>query len=126
MKWGRAFTAIVLLAVWLPATTRCFLEKAQLLEARDDCCAESSSPNPCQNQSESSCCELAEGNYRSGSVEVILPIPEVPLPATSATELKLCDPPPPTRASDDVLHLQSSWQFTQRAAPPARAPSSAS
>jgi hypothetical protein len=111
---------LVLLAVWLPATSLCLLEQAFLIQ-KDDCCPSSQTPSSGERPG-SACCSLAAGNYKIEHVEVTLfvavsevdaPIPEFVFPSPRSTV-------------DEMLFCQQSWQFLARAAPPVRAPSFAS
>jgi hypothetical protein len=113
-------TASILLAIWLPATSLCLLEQAFLIQ-KDDCCP--GSQTPCSGEpSRSACCSLAAGNYKIDHIEVavLVPVNAIDLPLTTFAI------PPPDCTAAEMLFCRQSWQFLERAAWPARAPSFAS
>jgi len=117
----KTILAMTLLVLWMPATSFCLMENAGWLTKNDGCCdSQSSEMAPC--------CALASAIYkmddsRSGTA----PTPaKLPLVDSAVVDLSLqplvcaveCGVSPP--------ELAASWQFSSRAAPAPRAPSSVS
>jgi hypothetical protein len=114
-------TAIILLVVWLPATSSCLLERVSVIQ-KDECCPPKDSVP--QDRSGSACCSLAAGNYKMDQSEVVVFAPD-----TLDTTLRGADLVarfPTKYFQSEVLLSKSSWQFLERAALPIRAPSFAS
>ena len=126
MKWLHKVVAMMMLALWLPATSLCLAECAGLVE-RGDCCPDESSGNA--DAAVHPCCLLASGGYKSDTHRPLVPVPEVAaadrlasLISLAPSSAELASPPPaPSRPE-----LSVTWQFSFRAALPPRAPSSAS
>lgn len=121
----RTIVALLLLALWLPATQHCGLEAAGVLNADCHAPGDASSDHdksPCDTDN---CQSVEAGAYTShfliiqiappavfaclpGLPEIFRPTIQVPLIARSRT-----NPPP---------ELAPTWQFIARAAPSPRAP----
>jgi hypothetical protein len=126
MNWRQRIVAIVLLAVWMPASSLCLAECAKLVK-RGDCCAHDSGGKA--DAAGGACCLLALGGYKSDTQRSWVPVPILLAIAlapsllhrlSAAARLSLPSP----NASPPVLPV--TWQFSFRAALPPRAPSSAS
>jgi hypothetical protein len=113
--------AILLLALWLPATLHCDLEAAGLLgqQCAEDCGQDAGGGDGCQL--------VENGLYKSSVLLVRIPAPQLLHCAFSFVprpELEL-DAAPLSLAEfvTGTQTLRRTWQFVQRAAPPCRAPS---
>lgn len=117
------FMAVLLLALWLPATQHCALEAvgALITTCADNCATGESS-------GKDGCGSIENGNFKPGGVTL-----KVPAPSLFACACFLCLRLEP-RPSDESLSLVgnalgqadawiSSWQFVRRAAPLPGAPS---
>lgn len=116
---GRVF-ALLLLALWLPATLHCDLEAAGWIGAQ---CADDCSRDKDANDG----CDLVEnGRYKSSGDFVKLSAPRrLPCAFAFIPRLELAVDPPARSWIEFVSEartLQRTWQFVQRAAPPCRAP----
>lgn len=123
----KVIVSLLLLVLWMPVTSHCYLELAGLI-SKDDCCSQGESMPPGKGDPCASGCKLVEKagykiqNNRTVPTVVLLPLPvfsqpPLPQPAPEGFSARLVDWPP------DTLHLQ---QFAARTALPARAPSFAS
>jgi hypothetical protein len=112
----KVITAVVLLAVWLPATSHCLLEHA-LVIPKDECC-----PSEPSEKSGSVCCSLAAGNYKVEQADLVLFASTMRADTPIGFSTRISEP----QITAGVPHYQSSWQFLQRTALPVRAPSIAS
>lgn len=117
--------ALLLLALWLPATLHCDLETAGIdLAGHGDHHADAS---PCATDA----CEIVEdGDYAKTTALARA------LPPTAAWQLSLliapapmdpaeCQPAAPPDGPPELEALRRTWQFVQRTALPARAPGDA-
>lgn len=122
MQLLRRLIALVLVALWLPATLHCDLEAAGL-EIGVLCHDHDTPEAAAAHCSDDACHAIEDAAYTAVvltklvgviSFSVLALLPEPPdLPAATLSP-----------ASTDVpLEVPRSWQFTTRAAPPARAPS---
>jgi hypothetical protein len=66
-----SLNALVLLAIWLPATSLCLLERANWL-SNDECCPSSSEKAPPKDGN--NCCVLASAPYKAGDTRPIVPL----------------------------------------------------
>lgn len=122
----RSFTALLLLALWLPVTLHCDLEAAGLMGAEGfDCC---STEQSCSNDG---CSAIESGHFKSSNDLVAVPAPELTLDwAASLVALCARSPlnecrqtvAPPAESLARPLDWVSSWRFVRRQALPARAP----
>jgi hypothetical protein len=119
-----SMVAMLVLALWLPATQHCALEAAGCLPAM---CAE-----PCADSSgHDDGCDVVENGLYKPSLDFV----KAPAPALQFGVCLLCL----TRVQEQILVVHTKappnavdrprewvavWQFVQRAAPPSRAPSS--
>jgi hypothetical protein len=116
----------MLLALWMPATSLCLIERAGWF-ANDDCCPSSSKDAPDGKPApEKNCCALASATYKANDDQTLT------VSAPLLAFLILPDLIALVEASDafqslPVTHsptdLSVSWQFSSRAAAPPRAPS---
>lgn len=125
MKLWSRFAALLLLALWLPATLHCDLEAAEVefLTHKDH--TSSACRDTCTDDA---CHDIESGAFTKevGTLRV-LPPPEL---AQADFLLRLIAPPrleePPRIASGEQapewLVLRQTWRFVHRAALPARAP----
>jgi hypothetical protein len=121
-------TALLLAALWLPATTHCQLENlgfdALFACVGDPAQADGDSGNECANDG----CQLVEsGHFTVTQSRVDVTGPAVL--AATGTHLLVPAGPPPGPAPEifavrqnELLPLLRTWQFVHRAALPARAP----
>ncbi len=129
-RWSK-LVALLLLALWLPATMHCDLEAAGLDAlahgGHGDHADHGSSP--CQNDCATDSCHTVEGYSFTKAVN---PLRALPPPVLTLCSLLLLVPPAPLEpgmaapregADDtDLLVLHRTWSFAHRAALPARAP----
>ena len=119
----RLITGVILLGLWLPATFQCFLEKAAVIAAADDCCPNSSEGS----QDITPCCLLASGDYRTDSDRIVLPVLQTwKATALSVTTLPAIFGEHCTFTATPVLEFSSRWHLLQRRAQLPRAPSASS
>jgi hypothetical protein len=117
--------ALVLLALWVPATNHCGLEAAGLTgsfacehEARDDSCKHDCMADMCETVEKTSFAKNGDS------------LRALPAPAALSELSRLLSPPPPKETGiepprtdpPDLRALQRTWSFARRAALPARAP----
>ena len=127
VQWLNKAVAVVLLVLWVPATSLCLVERAGFV-SNDDCCPSSSDKAPGRSPPDGSpCCALASGKYR---VNEERPVAMVALAVAFVALLNMaelsaapyladsCSAPPP--------ELPATWQFSLRTALAPRAPSLAS
>lgn len=120
--------ALLVAALWVPATLHCRLEGLgldSLFTSADH--AEHGPEAACDHHHDTDACQSIEsGQFASAKVKLDLPAPDL-----SACLCQLClfltEPPVPAPvlappAQDETLPLQRTWQFAHRAAAPARAP----
>jgi hypothetical protein len=125
--WFRNAIAIVLLALWVPATAHCQMQSVLEWELLS-CCTHEEAPSstaPHQDDCSSDVCAAVEsGLYKLRDEPCLLPVPPqvVELVPTAPVEdtlnvlrLSAGTPAPP--------EVSPSWIFTLRAAPAPRAPS---
>jgi hypothetical protein len=128
----RPIVALLLLALWLPATQHCDLEAAGLLHdhLHHHCTGDCATPHSDDACGTDHCPNIEGNNYRpaSDSLKVDAPMQNTladfyPLSAVIAVasvsaDISRTGPPPPPE-------LAPTWRFIMRAALPARAPDSA-
>lgn len=123
MKRLFSIVALLLLAIWLPATLHCDLEAAGLAPSAvachdDHCTSEHSADN---------CSLIEDGSFRASADTLKVASPNL----VSFCACLLCGAaisisPPMLAVEPSIappLELKVGWQFVVRAAPPARAPS---
>jgi hypothetical protein len=119
----KTVVAMVLLAVWLPATSLCFVERAGWL-ANDDCCPSSSQSTPdSQPSDETTCCALATATYKADDHRPVAPVAMLLALITLSEAVLSLGGPPSASFSPPPPELPTAWQFAFRAAGSARAPS---
>lgn len=120
MRLVRRLFALLLIAVWLPATVHCSLEAAGFIAAHcgDDCSLLDGNDDGCD--------VVENGLYKSSTPLVKASAPElvrlvfelVPRPDPEPTVTSVCSP----GSVSEPQRLRCTWQFVERAAPPSRAP----
>ena len=123
MRHIQRLLAILLLALWGPATLHCALEAAGVLgtQCAEDCGREIGR--------EDSCDLVESGLYKNSTPLLKIAAPELLRLAFLFVPAADLAPAPELSAPDAAAEpraLHRAWQFTQRAAPPCRAPSLAS
>jgi hypothetical protein len=120
----RRIIALMLLALWLPATSHCAIDA--MTDWFGDAC--SVSCEHAQNTAHADACDLVEGGgFAPAAVATPVPVPHltpfVCLACLHARLLADAEPVPPhSWAKDDPAAWVPAWRFALRAAPPARAP----
>jgi hypothetical protein len=118
----RTVVAMVLLAMWLPATSLCLMENAGWLAKNDGCCDS-------QTSETLSCCALASATYKMDeSRSSTAPAGQLLVALIDFANLNSAPEQfvRPAECGVSPPELSSSWQFSFRAALAPRAPSSAS
>ncbi len=125
----KSYLALLLMAVWLPATSHCALATATdwIADFCEHVCG-SGSHNQEHDSHDDGCAAIERGDFTAAVATASAPAPvwaEIAdlvraqvlhrLHAASATE-------PPSWAKDDPAGWVPQWAFTARAALPARAP----
>jgi hypothetical protein len=119
------FTALLLLAVWVPTTVHCNLEAA-FDWATESCCGEHADEAPAPVEH----CGVEDGGYRIADSVVAVSAPA--LWVCWCFEVVRAQPPPAIGAASVTEHSESppelirTWQFIVRTALPVRAPSTVS
>jgi hypothetical protein len=127
VKWLHSVVAVVLLALWLPATRCCTLEGAGVSGFADCCIDEGTDSQPEQPCDGDTCCQLEKGIYKLEQVSIGISAPEISVPGDLVNALMADhDVSIASAPSSSPPDLPVSWQFSYRAALPARAPSIAS
>lgn len=118
-------TALLLAALWLPATLHCQLEGLGADEIL--CCADHPSESPPADNCMGDGCQV----FESGLIALSKPGIEYALPSLTdsvcthccpSVTLPVIEPEIFATRQNVALPLQRTWQFTRRAALPARAP----
>lgn len=119
--------SLLLVTLWLPATLHCQLEAAGLGESHhDDCCPEQSAPTG------TDCLGDACANIETSLIKESAPDLNLAAPvghhlfcgiAPAILRAALVAPALSPTGHAPPLELKVTWQFVERAAPPARAPS---
>jgi hypothetical protein len=120
----RSIVTLVMLALWLPVTLHCELERIPGLEFLR--CAADTDQSDCRD---TGCCGVEKSQYKVGQSRLAIP-PPVFLPLSPAPLLNVADALT-DRVSAGILttappELPKCWQFVFRTASPPRAPSFAS
>jgi len=113
-----------LVALWLPVTLHCQLEAAGFFAPHDDCATELAA-GPCSDCRDDNCATVEDTLYKEPSLGLLVAASTACnflacfalVTPDSATEFALS----PARHSPPP-ELKVGWQFSTRAAPPARAP----
>lgn len=123
----KTIVSLVLLVLWMPVTSHCYLELAGLIP-NDDCCSQSEATPPGHGDPCESGCKLVEkAGYKIQDNQPVPPVAIVLLPLFLQPALP--EPPP-----EEFSARMAAWppdalclpQFTARTALPVRAPSFAS
>ena len=127
MIWFSHIVAIVLLALWVPATAHCQLESLRELEMLSCCTLEDDSFSTAHHEDDcatDACAAVESGLYKLQDEQCLAPDPPQVIDVTHATlvedTLEVPRVSEATLAPPEFLH---SWLFTLRAAPAPRAPS---
>jgi hypothetical protein len=118
----RRLVAVLLLSLWLPATLHCALEAAGLEIALvcHDHATQSASANHCEDDA----CHAIEGEaYTAVALTKLVGDVSFSIVAVLPEPLELHPAGISPESTDVPRELRPSWQFSTRAAPPARAPS---
>jgi hypothetical protein len=114
--------AVLLAAVWLPATAHCTLERAGVIEV-DECCATPTGGEPTGTHScEMACTNLESTNYKLPRIQQPIPAPAVLFLPVADLEAPSPPQPAPIALIDSPPEPSVPWQFVSRAALPPRAP----
>lgn len=129
MSLSRRIIAVVLLALWLPATQYCTLVAAGIFADE----TQASAPEQCCNNTNDRCSRDACNLFEVGVVKPGSAASKVLAPDLSACLCFIClqfakpglvdESTLMVAAPEHPLDLESTWQFVRRAAPLARAPS---
>jgi hypothetical protein len=126
VKQFRSMAALLLLALWLPATSHCLMESAGLMPTALSCADECSPGAPAGQDTEDLCASLESASYKAGDDDALTIVPSF-LPALA---LVFVLPESFSGATTSPLFptvsppaLRVTWQFVQRAALPVRSPS---
>lgn len=121
----RTLSAVVLLLIWMPATTHCAMEAADLLPEESGC----DSAHGCETKCVADNCQQVEDSFQPRASELdSLAAPELTCLGSVVYALLLDASPPsegdvrpgvPRPAEPWIV----TWNFERRAALPARAPS---
>ncbi len=119
------FAVWLLLAVWLPATLHCRIEMAGLGEARHDSCCTGVTTDPGSDCLGDSCANIENSLIKDSAQELDLAAPAAACPfcCTVLVSAARTEPILSPKRHVPPLELKVAWQFIERAAPPARAPS---
>jgi hypothetical protein len=113
----------LLVAVWLPATMHCQIEAGLDGSHEDICCAEeTTAATDCVGDA---CANIEASLIKDSAPELYLAAPDSACPLCCAALVSAARPESvlsPKRHAPP-LELKVAWQFIERAAPPARAPS---
>ena len=127
VRWLKTVVTVLLLALWLPATSHALLEQAGWIHTEH---ADADGDSDTDNDH-----DVADGICRAASTDVQVPQPELtgpPMPISSldfslglaallqASLAAPNGPDPPGAAPPELSHT---WQFSFRASLPPRAPS---
>lgn len=134
MRGVRTIVTLLLLALWLPASSHSLLETAGLIHDQHDQHDDHDDPSSGSHAHHTDDHEVADGHCLLSSTDVSLPVPAVTLTPLLICLLGIDGEPelggpctsglaPPGVAPPE---LALSWQFFFRAALPVRAPSLAS
>ena len=120
------FVAVLLLALWLPATLHCRLEGLGLDALFS--CADDAAKTTGSGCTDDGCQSLEDGQFALGKTRIDPAV--LPLLACAGVPCFLRDAPLKTApeivvdSAEDMAPWQRTWQFARRAALPARAPDS--
>jgi hypothetical protein len=126
MAWFAKSAAVLLLALWVPATMHCSLEIMPGFSFLQWCCGGDEAPGQDHDCSQDSCSAVESGFYKIEDNPTVTPGLALPLafaawdwvaeqPAESASHFAPVSSVPP--------ELPRFWQFSYRTALPPRAPS---
>jgi hypothetical protein len=119
------FALWLLVALWLPATMHCQLEAAGLGESHQDSCCAGETADTGTDCLGDACANIEASLIKDSAPELYLGAPASLCPFCCAALVSAARTEPilsPERHAPP-LELKVAWQFLERAAPPARAPS---
>lgn len=119
MRWWRIVTVFLFLTVWLTAREHCNLETLGVLPAScaSECAKACESDDACELV-ENACYKQAVDHVHVTAPTLLLCLFVAPVPEVPAAPPELRQP----RRVSTSLARERTWQFVERAAPPARAP----
>lgn len=123
VRLSNKMVGLLLLLLWLPATSLCLIERTGWL-GHDDCCPSSTKAPSEQPANKTPCCELASATYKPTSYEQRAGRLVPPLVADltfAPPQVSAAGPPPFFETSYPASFLARS-QFSLRTALPPRAP----
>jgi len=123
----KTIVAMMLLALWVPITSHCLLERVSDLGFLA-CASDDSAKGDCGNDADG-CQSVESASYRSEDSQPL--VSGFAFAFTWVIAVLASDSPPPSQPSpalctDAPPDIPSSWQFALRTALPVRAPSLAS
>lgn len=119
------FALWLLVALWLPATMHCQLEAAGMGESQHDSCCTGATADSGADCFGDACANIENSLIKDSAPELHLAAPVTVCPFGGAALVRAARTEPilsPKRHAPP-LALKVAWQFIERAAPPARAPS---
>lgn len=125
MSRAARLAAWLLLAVWLPATLHCQLEAAGWGDSHQDSCCPEKTADTGPDCLGDACANIEASLHRDSAPELYLAAPATPCHlccvalVRAARTGSILSP----KRHAPPLELKVAWQFIERAAPPARAPS---
>ena len=126
VKPFRQFAAVLLLALWVPATSHCLMESAGLMPTVFSCTDDCAPGAPAGQDADDACAALESAPYKASdedSLAIVLTCPPVLALAFLLSELFTTATPLPLFTTVAPPALPVTWQFLQRAALPVRSPS---
>ena len=126
VKKFRSFTALLLLALWMPATSHCLLEDAGWIH-HSDCCDPGDGADEHGHDGADGICQVEQGGFHLPKFQWVLAktFPDFLCHQLSLTGLLHPETIPPDilRRAPPPPALDAAWQFSFRTALPPRAPS---
>jgi hypothetical protein len=119
------FALWLLVALWLPATMHCQLEAAGMGEAQHDSCCTGETADSGTDCLGDACGNIENSLIKDSAPELYLasPITVCPLCSAALVRAACAEPVLSPKRHAPPSELTVAWQFIERAAPPARAPS---
>ncbi len=125
VKPFRLFVAVLLLALWVPATSHCLMESAGLMPTVFSCTDDCAPGAPGGQDADDACAALESASYKLSDdalaiISICPPVLALAFLLGESFSSAPSSPPLPTIAPPA---LPVTWQFLQRAALPVRSPS---
>lgn len=129
MNWLMKLAAMLMLALWVPATMHCSLEPLPAFDFLQQCCSDEDSHETSDTCCSRDFCQTVEsGLYKIEDQPTLMPSTFLPsafnVPALLGEIASDDAMPRPVRISISPPDHVRTWQFSQRAALSPRAPSS--